>query len=296
MTPGIAAFFAILAVLTGSYAALAPTRKITLNADDEYLIDTETPGLFNKWVRPAIQNFLPVAPSFLIAHARGSGPVASLLIRSGNPWRLRPEEYVVLRVISAAALAAVGSVLSVLAVIPVSPLIGFLGGIAMGWFLPAALLGSAWSTRKKAMIRTLPEALDLLRICFNAGLTFTNALAQVIVLLPDGPARTELTRVQADLNAGRTVNQAMEDFAVRMPTEQVESFVRAVAISQDMGTDMAATLASQADEARLQYERNVDVKAQKLQTNLFIPIILLFLPALLILIFGPSITSLAGLG
>lgn len=288
MAPGIVAFFTILAVLTACYAAFAPARRVaTPDAP-------ATPvGLFDKWVRPAVRNFLPIAPAFVVSYANGSGTVAGLLVRSGNPWKITPEEYVITRILAAGCGAAALSFYAALGFFPLSPFIAFAAGAGVGYLIPQLLLSTAWGKRRKEIVRTLPEALDLLRICLNAGFNFTNALSQVVSLLPSGASRQELTRVVADLRAGRTVNQSMQDFARRVPLDQVEAFVRAVNISQSMGTDMASTLSGQAAEARAQYERIVEVKAQKLQTTLFLPIIGLFLPCLLVIMFGPSVSDLS---
>jgi len=293
MDPGLIAFFAALAVFAAFYAYFAPTNEITY--DEPIRPDNYQPGLFEKWVRPAIRNFAPTAPPALANYARGNDGVATLLRRSGNPWNITPEEFVFLRVLSALVGAAALSIYGAMGYLPLPPILTFVAGLALGAFIPQALLSTAWGKRKKEVNRTLPEALDLMRICLNAGYNFSNALSEVVTLLPEGTTRNELKRTQADLRSGKTVAQAMADFAYRCPTEQVEAFVRAVNISQAMGTDMASTLMAQADEARLAYERVVDVKAQKLQTTLFLPIIAFFLPVLMIVIFGPSVADISTL-
>jgi tight adherence protein C len=292
---GLIAFFTFLAVFTAFYARFAPNNPVTFA--DPIRPDGKEDGLFEKWVRPSLRNFAPSAPPALAKYAKGSEGIATLLRRSGNPWNVSPEEYLFMRILSGILVAAGISLYASLGLLPlpIPPLLLFVGGFAFGAFIPQALLSSAWGKRKKDLNRTLPEALDLMRICLNAGFNFPNALSEVVTLLPDGTTKEELRRTQADLRSGRTVAQAMEDFAFRCPTEQVEAFVRAVNISQSMGTDMASTLASQADEARLAYERLVDVKAQKLQTTLFLPIIVFFLPVLLIVIFGPSFADLGNI-
>lgn len=292
MDVGMIAFFVVLALLSLSYAIFAPTRVEV--SDESFRPEDYTPGMFDKYLRPAVRNFLPIAPTGLVSYARGSKGIASLLVRSGNPWHLSPEEYIILRVIAAAGGAAALSFYAVLngEDFFLSPMMSFALGLAIGWMVPQALLSAEWGKRKKDLNKTLPEALDLLRICLNAGYNFSNALVEIVRLLPKGATQQELSRVVSDLHAGRTVNQSMKDFAERIPINQVESFVRAVNISQAMGTDMASTLSSQAAEARADYERAIDIKAQKLQTTLFLPIIALFLPCLLILIFGPSLADL----
>lgn len=292
MTPGIVAFFTIIAVLLAFYAAFAPRRKVAVPGGGEA---TQPEGAFDRYVRPAIWNFLPTAPPSLAKYAYTNASIASLLRRSGNPWHVTAEEFLILRLLSAAALATVGSALTAFGLVPLNPVLGFLLGIGIGYLLPQSLLSGEWGKRRRDLTRTLPEALDLLRICLNAGYNFTNALAQVVHLIPDGATRQELMRVVADLQAGRTITQAMDDFSTRAPLDQVEAFVSAVGVAQSMGTDMGSTLAGQANEARAQYERKIEQRAQKLQTTLFLPIIGMFLPALVILIFAPSISDLGSI-
>jgi tight adherence protein C len=294
MSPGLVAFFTFLAVLTACYAAFAPARTIVVDEETD-TVSTERKGLFDKWVRPAVRNIMPIAPQSVSKYAKGSTATQSLLIRSGNPWKVTAEEFIIVRVIAAFLGAAALSVYAALGYFPLPPVLSFIGGAVLGWVIPGQLLSMKWSAAKKDLQRTLPEALDLLRICLNAGLNFSNALTQVVVLIPPGATKREMARVVSDLRAGRTLEQAMRDFSNRMPIEQVDSFTRAVIVSQSMGTDMVATLSGQATEARNKYERAVDIKAQKLQTTLFLPIIAFFMPALLILIFGPGLAQLSNM-
>lgn len=294
MSPGLVAFFTFLAVLTACYAAFAPARKITVNEETD-TVKKERHGLFDKWIRPAVRNLMPLAPQSVSKYAEGSSATQNLLIRSGNPWNVTAEEFIIVRIIAAFLGAAALAAYSAVGFFPLPPVLSFLGGAVLGWVIPGQMLSFKWSAAKKDLQRTLPEALDLLRICLNAGLSFSNALTQVVVLLPPGATKREMTRVVSDLRAGRTLEQAMRDFSNRMPLEQVDSFTRAVIVSQSMGTDMVATLSGQATEARNKYERAVDVKAQKLQTTLFLPIIAFFMPALLLLIFAPGLAQLANM-
>ncbi len=291
MSPGLVAFFTFLAVLTACYAAFAPSREVAVDEDSEELA-IERNGLFDKWVRPAVRNIMPLAPSSVSNYAKNSTATQSLLIRSGNPWNVTPEEFIIVRIISAFVCAAAMSAYAAIGFFPLPPILSFIGGAGLGFILPSQWLGLKWSAAKKDLVRTMPEALDLLRICLNAGSNFTNALNQVVVLIPPGATKRELSRVASDLRSGRTVEQALRDFSSRMPVEQVDSFTRAVIVAESMGTDMVATLSAQAEEARNKYERAIDIKSQKLQTTLFLPIIAFFLPALLILIFGPGLSQL----
>lgn len=292
MTAGLVAFFVALAVLTTFYAIFSPTNKKVLRTLPA--IDTANPTWFDRWIRPAVRNFLPQAPLALTAYARKNGSVAAILARSGNPWRVTPEEYIIVRTLSTIAGVIFGLFIATLGYLEFDPLLiaGF-GGL-IGLILPKSLLTSEWSKRRRDLDTTLPEALDLMRIALDAGYNFNNALQQTIELLSSGPTRNELARVNNELKAGRSLVIALTGFAYRCPTDGVEAFVRVINQSQATGVDIASTLAFQADEARADYERQVDVKAQKMQTTLFFPIIGLLLPVLVILMFAPSVANLQG--
>lgn len=292
MTIGLVAFFVALTVLSTFYAVFAPNNKKVLKGLPS--IEVENASWFDKWIRPAVRNFLPQAPLSLTRYARQNGGVAATLARSGNPWRVTPEEYVIMRALAAVAGAIFGLFVFTLGYVDVSPILVAAFGALLGYSAPQSLLSSEWGKRRRDLETTLPEALDLLRIALDAGYNFNNALQQTIELLPLGATRSELARVNSELKAGRTLNSALTGFGYRCPTDGVEAFVRVISQAQATGVDIASTLTFQADEARAGYEREVDVRAQKMQTTLFFPIIGLLLPVLVILMFAPSVANLQG--
>jgi tight adherence protein C len=292
MSTGLVAFFVALTVLSTFYAIFAPNHRRVLKGLPA--VDAENPSWFDKWIRPAVRNFLPQAPLALTRYARQNGTVAATLARSGNPWRVTPEEYIIMRVLSTVAGAIFGLFVYTLGYVELSPVLVSAFGALIGYAMPQSLLSSAWNKRRRDLETTLPEALDLLRIALDAGYNFNNALQQTLELLPAGATRSELARVNSELKAGRTLASALTGFSYRCPTDGVEAFVRVISQAQATGVDIASTLAFQADEARAGYEREVDVRAQKMQTTLFFPIIGLLLPVLVILMFAPSVVNLQG--
>jgi len=295
MSPGLVGFFAALTVLTIFFALFGPARA---NRGQEYKGDGKVEkkeGIFESWIRPLVHNFMTYTPASLTENAARNEGTAAFLARAGNPWRVSPEEFAVLRVMSVAAGALLLFFASLVGYITFLPPIGAAAvGAAVGFLLPRQLLQSKWNARKKEVTRSLPEALDLMRICMNAGYNFQNALAETVELLPPGVTKDELARVSAEIRAGVSVHSSLHSFTKRIPTEGVDAFVQAVEQAQETGSDIATTLTYQSSESRAEYERIVDEKAQKLQTTLFFPIIGFFLPVLGILIFGPSLTQLTG--
>ena len=320
MTPGLVAFFTLMAFLFAFYAVITPTnKKITYKKvratsptnspaytgsgvykenfpaetpwGSEDLSVTKEQGLFERWVRPAVRNFIPQTPAALTEYAQKSEGVRAYLAKTDNPWKLSPEEYVGLRTLSILLFSVVALLMSVFDFFPFPIYVSVPLGGMLGYFLPKALLDMEWGKRRRDLVRTLPEALDLIRICMNSGQNFTNALQQSVELLPEGVTKKELSRVSAEISSGRSLGDALASFAYRCPTDGVESFVRVITQANETGSDISETLRQQSDEIRAEYERTVEIRAQKLQTTLFFPIILLLIPALLIIIFGPSLAE-----
>lgn len=293
MPLGLIAFLAAMTVLMVFAAIFAPVNTTGQHEGAPGRPGSGSNGPFDKWVRPALRNFMSFTPRSVTENAARNEGTVAILARSGNPWRISPEEYAVLRLFApliGAVLLFVASITGYLSMLP--PPVAAALGLLIGYLLPQQLLQAKWNARKSESRRTLPEALDLMRICMNAGYNFPNALAQTVDLLPAGVTKEELGRVSAEIRAGISVHDALRSLARRLPTEGVDAFTQAVEQAQITGSDIASTLAYQSSESRADYERVIEEKAQKLQTTLFFPIIGFFLPVLGILLFGPSMTQL----
>jgi tight adherence protein C len=292
MTPGIVAFFVFLTCLLVFFAIFSPNHEVKENAQTVVNPDIKK-GFFEQWIRPTIRNLMPTTPTVITDYASKNGNISALLARSANPWNVTPEEYILVRILSVVVGVMIMVIFTVLHYFSFPLPLAILGGFVLGFMLPNGLLSSSWSKRKKEVRRTLPEALDLLRICMNAGNNFQHALEKTVLLLPPGTTKNELARVVAEAQAGVTVVDALVNFNRRCPIEEVDAFARAISQAQSTGSDIASTLIYQSSENRASYERAVEVRAQRLQTTLFLPIIGLFLPCLLIFTFGPALAQLS---
>jgi tight adherence protein C len=296
MSLGLSCFFIGLAIFLGVYALKAPIHEL---AAPEFTADPSLDedaagrgGFFERIVRPMVHNFLPQTPMFALTRARNDSRVARLLVRSGNPWNVTPEEFYGIRLLG----AFVGIVWMLLAtfadVLPsMIPMFGYLVvGAAGGYYVPKVLLDRAYGKRKKDSEKGLPEALDMIVITMNSGQNFQPAVAEVVRTLPPGIIRDELARVSTDIRSGKTVERALLDFARRAPTEDVESFCKAIVQAQRIGSDVTQTLRAQAERARQTFEENLAVRIGKLPTTLFFPIIGFMVPAMFIALMAPSLS------
>ena len=295
---GVAAILVGLTVGLAVWGAFAPIGALPkdMAADailgQQGLLETDKGGLFNKYLRPMLRNFLPQTPMAMQLKARNDNKIVELLVRSGNPWGLQPEEYYALRFVTALIGLVAATGLSLMTILPLPPIAAMFGGSLMGFVLPRVLLDSARGKRKKAATRGLPEALDLLVITMNAGVSFHAALLAVAERLPDGVIKVELTRAVEDLRAGRSTIQALTDLSRRTASAEVEAFAKAVVMAERLGSDTSETLRQQADAARSEYEQILQEKTAKLGTTLMFPLMACLLPALFLVVLGPAFQQL----
>lgn len=297
MTIGMVAFLFGMSVFLTVYGFRPPTKMQRSDMDSDSVgiqpIDPDASGLFERIVRPMVRNLLPQTPMAAQMKARNSNKTIELLVRSGNPWNIQPEEYFGIRILAAIGGFVVALILNVMEALPQAvPPVGWLAlGVLIGAYLPKVMLDGAKGRRLKEARRGLPEALDLLVITLNSGMNFAPALAEVVDRLPEGVIKDELSRVSADMRSGKNIQKSLMDFARRAPSEEVESFAKAVVTSEKLGADVSETLKSQSESARAAYEASLDEKIGKLPTTLFFPILGLMLPALFIVILAPAFSN-----
>lgn len=249
----------------------------------------ERDALFEKVIRPIIRNFIPQSPFAARVQGTKRDKVIALLISSGNPWHLSPEEY-------SASLwlgGAFGAIAGLFAgfILGINPIVlAFLIG-AMGAFFPRWHYRRQRSLRVDEANRSLPEGIDLLRIVMVSGQKFQSAMVEVSQRLPEGIIRNEFGRVADDLRSGRTLDRTMTDFAMRIPAESVESFSRAIIQGERLGAEITDTLEHQSESIRRSYEARIDKAIAQLETTIFLPILIGLVPAIFIIVAAPALVS-----
>jgi tight adherence protein C len=160
-------------------------------------------------------------------------------------------------------------------------------GGALGFFLPDILVYNTGDKRQAALLNALPDALDMMTVCVEAGLGFDAALSRVALNL-EGPMATECARVLQEMQFGMSRVEALRSFADRTNVSEIRSFVSAVVQSSELGISIGVVLREQAREMRLRRRQNAEEKAQKMQVKIVIPLILCLLPALFLVVIGPG--------
>jgi len=234
---------------------------------------------------------MPVIP---LSEERKKG-LQNLIVKSGNPWHINSEEFVGLTVALSIFGVLVGSAVIALGVIPsmIPPIVLIIFMGAAGAALPYSTYNSRKETRTKAIEKELPEALDLLTITIASGQAFEFALENIIRQLPEGILRTEFGKVVVELQAGSTLEKSLTDFSHKFESSDLESFTRAVIQTSKLGSDVTETLTQQADFVRSNYEARIEAMISRLETTMFIPLIITMLPAFMIIFIAPTLASIS---
>jgi tight adherence protein C len=165
-------------------------------------------------------------------------------------------------------------------------------GAAAGFFLPDVLLYNAGLRRQQQIPVALPEALDLLTICVEAGLGFDAALAQV-ARNTTGPLAAEFARMLQEMQFGKSRTDALRAMSERCPVPELRSFVTALIQSTELGIPVADILREQAKEMRVRRRQRAEAEAQKVPVKITFPLILCLFPALLVTVMGPGIIEIS---
>jgi tight adherence protein C len=157
-----------------------------------------------------------------------------------------------------------------------------------GYFVPDILLYNQGIKRDEEMGKGLPDALDMLNLCVESGLSFQAALSQVAIN-QDGPVADEFALTLQEMQYGRSRGQALEALAVRARQPDIQRFVSAMLQVDKMGVPVATVLREQAKEMRAKRYARAREMAQKVPVKILMPLMLCFLPALFVIILGPAV-------
>lgn len=297
--PIIVAILGALTVFLTLYAVFTPViiRK-TDAVKEEFFKDSASDLVedsLGKYAKPLLNNFLPQLPTMSMSET-DKNKVAEMLLESGNPWKLNPEEYSSMKLIFGSIGFFIGLFLGVLELIPSVPpyLVIMMFTLGLG-VLPYSIHNTKRENRSKAAQKGLPEALDLLVVTLTSGQPFEPALNQVVNQLPPGLIKDELSKINLKIKAGTSLERALEAFSREIKSEEIESFAKAIIQAQKLGADVTETLTQQASFVRENHEARVETMIAKLSSLMFIPLAATMLPAFLIIFIAPSISQLTSM-
>jgi tight adherence protein C len=142
--------------------------------------------------------------------------------------------------------------------------------------------------RKQAIVKTFPDALDLMTICVDAGLIF-DASMQKVHEKWDDPLAQEFGRVTYELQLGKSRRQALKDMSDRMDLSDVTSFVATILQAEQLGVSIGKVLRIQSEQMRIKRRQRAEEKAQQAPIKMLFPMVFLIFPAMFVVLLGPAI-------
>ncbi len=166
-----------------------------------------------------------------------------------------------------------------------------LGGGGFGLLLPTIILKNAIDKRQQKLRKQFPDALDLLLICVQAGLSLEAAFSRVVQEMGDKAAEIgeELGLTAAELAFLGDRRIAFENMYKRTGIDGFRSLATTLIQAERYGTSVAMSLRILGDDSRRERQLRIEKKAGSLPTKLTVPMIAFFMPALLAVILGPAI-------
>jgi len=159
--------------------------------------------------------------------------------------------------------------------------------LGLGYFIPDFYLKSKLKKRQKQIVRVLPETIDLLGLCIEAGLDFTNAAKWVIDKTPGNFLMEELAFVLEEIKWGKPRIQALKNMSRRLEIPEISSFVQTIIQAERMGTPVADAFTILSEDARAQRFHRGERIALQAPIKILLPLIFFIMPVIGIVIGGP---------
>ncbi|HEY76003.1 MAG TPA: type II secretion system F family protein [Thermoflexia bacterium] len=238
------------------------------------------------WLRKLAEYIARFTPEQTLARTRRNLELAGLI------YRVRPAEFIAVRYLLMGVMGALA--IAVASKSDASPLqkVGMIAvTAALGHFLPVLWLGSRINRRKREILKALPDALDLLTICVEAGLGFDAAMAKVVEKW-DNELSEGFARVLQEIRLGKLRREALREMADTVDLPDFSTFVAAIIQAEQLGVSIAKVLRIQSDQMRVRRRQRAEEEARKAPVKIMLPAVLLIFPALFAIILGPAAINL----
>lgn len=209
---------------------------------------------------------------------------------AGNPARLDAPTFLATRFISAAFFGGLILMLGLFA--PHrwpfgQTLLAVVVFLVIGFFFPQLWLQSRINARQNDIRKAMPDAMDLLTICVEAGLGLEAAMSKVSEKW-ENELSLALLRTIREIQLGKLRRDAMRDMADRIGLPEMTSFVAAIIQSEVLGVSLAKVLRIQSDQMRVRRRQRAEEKAHSAPVKMILPLALLIFPSIFIILLTPA--------
>lgn len=218
------------------------------------------------------------------------------LMLAGISHKLKPAQFLVYRIGGALVLGVLAVLVVLSSVMPFMQRLLIIGvGFVLGYLLPGTWLGSKIKKRQDEVTKALPDALDLLTICVEAGLGFDAAMQKVAEKW-DNELSLAFSRTVQEMQLGKLRREALRDMAGGMDVPDVTSFTAAIIQADQLGVSMAKVMRIQSDTMRMKRRQRAEEKARQAPVKMMIPLVFFIFPTILIVLLGPALIQIRDSG
>jgi tight adherence protein C len=163
----------------------------------------------------------------------------------------------------------------------------------VGLYAPTSALRAATASRKRELFEGFPDALDLMTVCMEAGLSLEAALLRVAQEMAETSPTlaAELQLVVLEMRAGRGREEALRNLARRTGVDEIESLVSTLVQAEQFGISVSQSLRVHSGMLRTKRRQRIEEAAAKIGTKLTFPLMICILPAVMLVVGGPAVIN-----
>lgn len=209
---------------------------------------------------------------------------------AGNPIRMAASTFLASRFVIAGVLGGFLFIIFLFAppsAININPYLIVPLFAIIGFFFPQLWLQGKINSRQHEIRKAMPDALDLLTICVEAGLGFDAAMSKVSEKW-ENELSLSFSRAIREVQLGKLRRDALKDMAERIGLAEMTSFVAAVIQSEQLGVSMAKVLRIQSEQMRVKRRQRAEEEAHKAPVKMIIPMAFLTFPSIFIVLLAPA--------
>lgn len=242
-------------------------------------------AFMDRVLKPSIEKIAQTATKIL--PQKSIADVQKQLVMAGNPMKLNTFLTFWAGMMGVVGLLALMVVVSMSA--PFFPHKVAIVAVVMfiGYTYPRTWLKSKVKAKQKHVIKALPDALDLITTCVEAGLGLDAAL-QRVADKSEGPFAEELQKMLRDVSMGKLRREAMTELSERIGVEELTNFINSIIQAEQLGVGIAQVLRVQSDQLRTARRQRAERSAHEAPIKMLFPLVLFIFPAFLMVILGPA--------
>jgi tight adherence protein C len=249
-------------------------------------LELEEP-FYDRVVKPVIAGITRALGK--LTPSQGMEKTRQQIILAGNPYNMGTSEFMGARIMALVILGGVTFLLTIVFGAAPMQMLFYSAVVGLiGYLLPVFWLRQRVKKRQKIILKTLPDAIDLMTISVEAGLAFDGAMQRVADKW-DNDLAHEFQRAISEMRVGKSKREALHELVQRTGVPDLSTFVASIIQADQLGVSIAKVLRIQSEQMRIRRRQRAEEQAHKAPILMMIPMVFLIFPATYIVILGPAV-------